>query len=201
MPMLPRKNLPERPPFGRVRTDARAQVRRRPSNIQAGQLRRLRVALAQVSDGVADLLRLVESINNADKKLRRQRVDERSEDAGDPAIWRVLDEAIAATEHALRELRSFQAVEQPQDRPREFANRRREADDDEDPMQDPDDAEAGLTRALEQLDEISTMGRKRWMKRQKMEATHAEEAPTKARQSAAQTGAHADHARRSPRAN
>jgi hypothetical protein len=199
--MLPRNNLPERPPFGRVRAAARVQVRRRQSNIQTGQLRRLRVALAQVSDGIADLLRLVEAINNTDKTLPRQRVGHKPGDARDATIWRVVDDAIAATERALRELRSLQMVEAPQERPREFGNRPHEADDDEDPMQEADDAEAGLTRALEQLDEISTMGRKRWMKRQKMEATDAEEAPTKARQSAPQTGAHADIARRSPRTN
>lgn len=199
--MLPRNNLPERPPFGRVRADARVQVRRRQSNIQTGQLRRLRVALAEVSDGIADLLRLVEAINNTDKTLPRQRVGHKPGDARDATIWRVVDDAIAATERALRELRSLQMVEAPQERSREFGNRSHEGDDDEDPMQEADDAEAGLTRALEQLDEISTMGRKRWMKRQKMEAMDAEEAPTKARQSAPQTGAHADIARRSPRTN
>jgi hypothetical protein len=118
MPMLPRKNLPERPPFGRVRTDARVQVRQRQSNIQTGQLRRLRVALAQVSDGISDLLRLVESINNADKTLPRQRVDHKPGDARDAAIWRVVDDAIAATERALRQLRSLETIEQPQDGPR-----------------------------------------------------------------------------------
>jgi hypothetical protein len=156
---MPGRNRRDRGPFGRDRDDDDVRRPRRDDDFPARRIRQVRATLVRVADGISNLLRVIEALDGTPEPPPRRRF--RDGDRSFPRdLWRALDDATDAVEHALHRLQALRALRPPRGeppferrRPNGFRRRRdRDEDRDEDnESRDLDDNTAKLGEALSRL--------------------------------------------------